>query len=328
MAYFDCIVGSGSGNGIPLIVTCSSAFAGLQITCSDGTTTLTDTCPSSSPYEIEFSLPNTGTWTVSGTISGTTYTESVLVSEFEVDLKNNVDITVDVYSAANDTVSYAGLDAQTHTITTDSSGHATATITVNPSGSTITFTSSVAKDPSNLSNDYSKAVTLTSASTAIYVMPDNTLYWYGWTSVAPTAVNAYPSGIGSADYGNTAPTLTANTNNLLATLTASNWNAGSVYYQADLTDKTSLKVVIDIGYTQTAAASYPISTGLFTSASVPSGKNFVTADKLQLADRQAKALSLNTLTITDQTASYVGLWLSNRSPYNYFNDYIYALFVE
>ncbi len=181
MAYFECVIGSAtSGSGIPLVATCTSAFAGLPITCSDGTTTLTETCPSASPYEVTFNLPNTGTWIVSGTISGTTYSESVLVNEFDCELKNNIDVTVTVYSANNDTISYTGLDGQTHTITTNSSGQATASITIAPNGSTFTFTSSVAKDPSNLSESYTKSITINSNTTTIYVMPDKALYWYGY----------------------------------------------------------------------------------------------------------------------------------------------------
>lgn len=180
MAYFRCSVGSGK-NDIPLIVTCSSDFAGTTITCTDGTTTLTNTCPSSSPYEITFKLPNAGTWTVSGTVSGTSYSESILVQDLSIDLLVNVDISVDVYSAANDTVSYTGLDGQTHTITTDSSGHASATITIDAHGSSITFTSNVAKNPDNLSNDYSKSISLTPSTSSIYVMPDGEIvYWYGY----------------------------------------------------------------------------------------------------------------------------------------------------
>lgn len=210
MALFRCTYSQGVGSGIPLVVTCASAFAGLTITCTDGTTTLTDTCPSSSPYEITFNLPNTGTWTVSGTISGTTYTESVLVEEFDCELKNNIDITVDFYSAASDTVSYTGaIDGETHTITTDSSGHASATITIPPTGATITFTSSVAKDPSNLSNDYSKAITLTSSTTSIYVMPNNTAYWYGL--IGPDYQEASPTnGWSLSNYTFGSPTYNAN----------------------------------------------------------------------------------------------------------------------
>lgn len=205
---FKCVLVSGTGNGIPLIVTCTSAFAGLTITCTDGTTTLTDTCPSSSPYEITFNLPNTGTWTVSGTISGTTYSESILVQDFNVELKNNIDLAVDLYSAANDTVSYTGaIDGQTHTITTDSSGHASATITIPPTGATITFTSSVAKDPDNLSNDYSKSIALTSSTTSVYVMPDNTLYWFGYDD---TETISAANGWSYSGYTIVAPTYNTN----------------------------------------------------------------------------------------------------------------------
>ncbi len=76
MAYFECIVGNGgsSTSGIPLIVTCDSQFAGLTITATkSGAATQTATCPSSSPYTVEFELPEDGTWTVSGTFSGQTF---------------------------------------------------------------------------------------------------------------------------------------------------------------------------------------------------------------------------------------------------------------
>lgn len=86
---FRCTLKSGgaSGTGIPLIVTCDANFAGLTITATDGTTTLTQTCPSSSPYTVQFDLPNTGSWTVSGTYSGQVFSTSVLVSDFEVELQ-------------------------------------------------------------------------------------------------------------------------------------------------------------------------------------------------------------------------------------------------
>lgn len=82
MAWFLCNVGSG---GLELTVTCDSVFAGTTITCTDGTATLTKTCPSSSPYVVKFSLPNDGTWTVSGTYSGETYSTSATI-DTDVDL--------------------------------------------------------------------------------------------------------------------------------------------------------------------------------------------------------------------------------------------------
>ena len=78
MAYFHCLIGGGSsGGGYELTVTCDADFAGTTITCTDGVTTLTETCPSSSPYEVVFVIPNGGTWTVSGIVSGSTCTASI-----------------------------------------------------------------------------------------------------------------------------------------------------------------------------------------------------------------------------------------------------------
>ena len=91
MAYFHCLIGGGSsGGGLTLTVTCDSQFAGTTITCTDGTTTLTSTCPSASPYEVEFEIPNGGTWTVSGTISGSTFTASIDIPE-ELELHSTPD---------------------------------------------------------------------------------------------------------------------------------------------------------------------------------------------------------------------------------------------
>lgn len=78
MAYFHCLIGGGSsGGGYELTVTCDADFAGTTITCTDGVTTLTQTCPSASPYEVVFAIPNGGEWTISGIISGHTYSASV-----------------------------------------------------------------------------------------------------------------------------------------------------------------------------------------------------------------------------------------------------------
>ncbi len=77
MAYFHCLIGGGSGGGYELTVTCDADFAGTTITCTDGVTTLTQTCPSASPYEVVFEIPNGGTWTVSGIVSGSTCTASI-----------------------------------------------------------------------------------------------------------------------------------------------------------------------------------------------------------------------------------------------------------
>lgn len=248
---FECVYGGAIGASIPLVVTCASSFAGLTITCTDGTKTLTQPCPSASPYEIEFMLPNTGTWTISGTISGTTYTESVLVENFDVELTDNIDITVDVYSAASDTVSYVGLDNQIHTITTDANGHANATITIDPSGSSLTFVSSVAKDPSNLSNDFSKTITVTSSTSNIYMMPDGTVfYWYGWKSANIQTAAYKPSDSTSS---NSAGTIVYNTNS--ATLTAGSSSLNYSPFAFLTPEETASNATCRVIGTQTSGAS-------------------------------------------------------------------------
>lgn len=71
--------GGGTTEVTKLIVTCSGGFAGTTITCTDGLTVLTGTCPSTSPYTVEFELPSNGTWTVSGVVDGSTISTSVTI---------------------------------------------------------------------------------------------------------------------------------------------------------------------------------------------------------------------------------------------------------
>lgn len=74
------IVGFTASAGATLEVTCDQDFAGLTITATDGTTTLSKDCPSSSPYIVEFDIPNEGTWTVSGIIDGITFSTQIAVT--------------------------------------------------------------------------------------------------------------------------------------------------------------------------------------------------------------------------------------------------------
>ena len=123
----------------------------------------------------------TGVATGNATISvyaeeSANYAQSNTIS-IAVDAVINITKTITVYSAANDTVSFSDRTGS-KTVTTNSSGSGTVSITFQ-SGDSITFTSSVAKNPSNLSADYSKTVTIGANTTEVYVMPDNTAYWYG-----------------------------------------------------------------------------------------------------------------------------------------------------
>jgi hypothetical protein len=86
---FRCTLAS--GGTLILTVTCDSAFAGQTITCTDGITTLTHICPSSSPYTVEFKIPNACIWTIS---SGTTSTSVTIPSSAELhDIPNGSTIT-------------------------------------------------------------------------------------------------------------------------------------------------------------------------------------------------------------------------------------------
>lgn len=183
MAYFHCLIGGGSsGGGYELTVTCDSAFASSTITCTDGVTTLTQTCPSSSPYEVVFEIPNGGDWTISGTTGGHTVSTGVSIPT-SASLIATIQQTVTIYSAKEDTISYTDIDGATQTITFASGASSKqVTIEIEANGSSITFVSSVAKDPDDLTSDYSKTVTITRNTTNVYVMPDNALYWWGYES--------------------------------------------------------------------------------------------------------------------------------------------------
>ena len=152
---------------------------GAQVSCSKtGETTQYAT---GSPYT--FTVHSAGTWTITSTYNGVTVTEDVVITTSgQTESVNMVSktITVDIYSAAADTVSFTD-ETGAKTATTDSSGLASGvSITYSLYAPNITFTSSVAKDPSNLSADYSKTVALTDATTEIALMPSGVIYWYGF----------------------------------------------------------------------------------------------------------------------------------------------------
>jgi hypothetical protein len=79
--------GSAGGSGVSILCLCDEVFAGTPIICTDGVTTLTEICPSSSPYEIEFNGIYTGTWIVSGEVDGEKYeSKPITVLDFTTSL--------------------------------------------------------------------------------------------------------------------------------------------------------------------------------------------------------------------------------------------------
>ena len=87
---------------------------------------------------------------------------------------------VAIHGARNATLYYKDSGSDITIGQTDSTtGIASVTLANIPTG-TYAIYDGVAKDPSNLSNDYSKTVTITSNTTEVYLMPDNALYWWGY----------------------------------------------------------------------------------------------------------------------------------------------------
>lgn len=76
------------GDGADLVVTCSEDFAGATISCTDGTTTYTEICPSTSPYIVTFESIPTGTWTISGFAVGQTFSTTVTILDFTAELNS------------------------------------------------------------------------------------------------------------------------------------------------------------------------------------------------------------------------------------------------
>lgn len=169
MAYFDCIVGGGSATST-ITVAYDSSFYNKTMTCSNGIDTYTQTTTSSGVTEFE--VDTEGTWTI--TCNGVSQTVEVV---FNYTLTMAVTKTITVHSAANDTLYF--VDAMgSKTVTTDSSGQGSVTISV-VLGDSITFTSSVAKNPDALALNYTKSVVIDANTTDVYIMPEHTLYWWG-----------------------------------------------------------------------------------------------------------------------------------------------------
>ena len=169
-------------------LTFDDAFRNEDISCISGGTTITKTAPASG-NTMTFYPPTTGNWSISGTAGGVIYTASpdpIVVSSLSTAVSANLQtfatINVTLYGAKEDTITFTDAAGVAHT-EVFASGQTSKSVTLKilPSGSNITFTSSVSKNPNNLSQNYSKTVSLTTSTTSVYVMPNgNILYWYGY----------------------------------------------------------------------------------------------------------------------------------------------------
>ena len=205
-------------------LTYADDFRGQTVNCVNGGTTITKTAPSSGNTMV-FYPPTTGTWTISANVGGTSYSTDATITSLGIaisaSLQAAIDITITIYSATEDTVTFTDAAGVAHSeVFATGQSSKSVTLKINPSGSSITFTSAIAKDPSALSSSYAKTIALTSATTDIYIMPDNALYWYGWIDSNFEEVNTTNGWAFTGGTVNTWITPTYNTNDIAISVSA------------------------------------------------------------------------------------------------------------
>ena len=282
-------------------VTLDADFIGETITCVNGGTTISKTASTTS---LVFYPPTTGTWAISGEVGGTTCSVNAEVTSLStpvsVSLQVSITVTVTMYGAAGAVISYTDANgSQTQTL--DSSGKKeNVSITVEPNSATIVFTdTTVAKNPSNLSNNYTKSVTITSGMTEIYVMPDNAVYWWGYEKVVASAVSYRPSDFG----GNSAaaPTITRNTTSM-SIAEPSTSQGSTIWNNIDLSNASAVKALCSIA-----------SSAGFNGANLNVAEaSTITADKYEYSGRAIlttteQVLSIDVTSINDSRAIGLGI---------------------
>lgn len=247
-------------------------FKGETITCTSGGITITKTAPNDANTMV-FYPPTTGNWSISGTAGGVTYTASpdpIVVSSLSTAVSANLQtfatINVTLYGAKEDTITFTDAAGVAHT-EVFASGQTSKSVTLKilPSGSTIAFTSLVAKNPSNLSQNYSKNVSLTQSTSSVYVMPDNTVYWYGYVNgaIELSSANGWSGG-----YSFTAPVYSTNYMTLKSTGNTSPLSGIYCQYNANKTVKFIVEGVTDyagiyIRYRQVDDKAFTNSTNMY-----------------------------------------------------------------
>ena len=155
-----------------------------------------------------------------------------------------------IHSAANDTIYMMKDGSPLVLTTTDSNGVGTLDFTQFDDGVTYKLYSSVAKDPNNLSNDYSKDIRITKnkygCTTEAYLIPDavKTLYWYG--NMDPDAeIMSTSNGWSNGNNAFTNPTF--NTNDIYVSPTGSDWPASGIGFKNAITANKIF--IVGKGYT-------------------------------------------------------------------------------
>ena len=169
-------------------LTYDNEFRGLSLTCSQtGGSTITKTAPSGA-NSMSFYPDATGTWEITGTYSGQSYstgeiTVSSLSTAVSANLQTYIVATVTLHGAVGATISYVDVTGlQTKAL--DENGEcANVVVKCDPSNPYVSFVdTNKSKLPEDLTKSYFKRVEITGALTDIYITPDNALYWYGYKS--------------------------------------------------------------------------------------------------------------------------------------------------
>ena len=294
----NVISSTASGGVLPLIKI--TATSGETVTLTKGQTVITATEVTSGNYEAE--VPDFGTYVVSdGTNSDSVVVDTVKI--YEVDITpgpSTISVTLTVYSAKEDQLTIVDEDG-TH-LEQFASGQSSKSITVKiaAEGSDVSFTSSIAKDPSDLTEYYTKTVTVTSATTDIYVMPDNALYWWGWKH----------SNLGNVIYGaNVSAALTEETNFLGVTVYCSVYQCGGYIIPFtnafDCTEKTKFKTVFSVP-TNTTTYSY-VGVGLYNALPTSQIAPNIYSGTERLGTNSTEAIKTYSVDISTSGDKYFGL---------------------
>lgn len=263
---FKCTLAS--GGALILTVTCDSVFAGQTITCTDGITTLTQICPSTSPYTVKFRIPNSGTWTIS---SGTDSTSVVITDAIELhNIPNGSTFTptdniqtwlhcANIWDKAYTTISDVLADGATVTALIASNNAVDYMARSNTWASSVTYDSS-AMTKIGL-NNYC-ADTLLSNSNWLNAICGSTYFESVLNVKVPTMTsNTTPSGQASANttYGSGYEAYRAfdnNTSNTYYPTVAD--TAATAYLRYQFTQAVNVKKVVAMTHDMTAHVTYKI----------------------------------------------------------------------
>lgn len=132
-----------------------------------------------------------------------------------------------IHSAPSDTIYYMSNGSPVTLCTTDANGIGEVDWSNLPTGN-ITLYSSVAKNPDDLTADYSKTIKVTKNKVEAWLMPDKgVLYWWGWSF---SDIKGTSYSYSSANTTKT-PTVTNNTNSIRIATTgsSSDYSRGSAF---------------------------------------------------------------------------------------------------